>query len=209
MAFDRLPQGLTEADTVIPAADALSAQVTPGAKLFATGRGFGGFGAGGFVLEVEDHPVDGFGDQFDAIVQTAVEGAGPLLVLNNVSGTFVDGETITDGTTGATAIVSGPPDSAGTMFITTVSPGLVFGVGNTITGGTSGATADVTSFNDGSADWLDTNTRQNNISAAGVFNLQITDPVLDKVRLRLDAGGGTLTCQLRTHWTFDRSFDLI
>ena len=53
------------------------------------------------------------------------------------------------------------------------------------------------------ADWVDTNTRINGINAAGVFTVQVADPVLDRVRLRY-AGVGFLGFNSRVHWMSDK-----
>jgi len=132
MAFDRIPFGVTEADTNIPAASVLSLAYSPGVQLNNPR-----YGAAGFVLEVENESGGGFGAQFDAIVQTADFRAA------------------------------------------------------------------------GDGDWYNTNTRENNIAGPGVFSLQVTDPVLDLLRIQLDAGAGILGCLIRTHWLADRTLVLI
>ena len=65
------------------------------------------------------------------------------LTLSGITGTFVVGETITDGTSGATATVVSV--SAHSLTINTIAVG-AFGATHTITGGTSGATATIASL---------------------------------------------------------------
>lgn len=132
MAFDRIPFGVTEADTYVEIAAAQSVAYSPGVQLNNPR-----YGAAGFVLEV-GLPLGGvFGAQFDAIVQTADFRAA------------------------------------------------------------------------GAGDWYNTNTRENNIAGPGVFSLQVTDPVIDLLRIQLDAGAGILGCMIRTHWLADRTLALI
>lgn len=52
-------------------------------------------------------------------------------------------------------------------------------------------------------DWVDTTTRINGIAAPGSHSIQVTDPVLDQVRLRLTSAGN-LGVNVRTHWLADK-----
>jgi hypothetical protein len=60
---------------------------------------------------------------------------------NNLVGSFILGEVVTDGTTGATGIIQS--DNGSLLVLKDVTGGGTFGNTNQITGGTSGATADV------------------------------------------------------------------
>ena len=78
-----------------------------------------------------------------------------VLTVSSVSGTFVDNETITGGTSGATTTIS-QALTATTSRI--VLPSTDFTVGETITGGTSGATGTVVSTtSDATQTWLSEN----------------------------------------------------
>jgi hypothetical protein len=78
-----------------------------------------------------------------------------VLTVSSVSGTFVDNETLTGGTSGATTTVSEALTST-TMRI--VIPSTDFTVGETVTGGTSGATGTVVSTSsDTTQTWLSEN----------------------------------------------------
>lgn len=57
-------------------------------------------------------------------------------------------------------------------------------------------------------DWIDTDTRINGIAAAGTYSVEGTDPVMDRVRLRL-AGIGFLGVSVRTQWLSDKQPVLI
>ncbi len=77
------------------------------------------------------------------------------LTVSNVSGTFVQSETITGGTSGESTIIS--VVTSGTEFIVPIPTG-TFTVGETITGGTSGATGIVVSTSaDTTLTWVSEN----------------------------------------------------
>tara|TARA_R100001510_G_scaffold20493_1_gene17902 strand:- start:7 stop:861 length:855 start_codon:yes stop_codon:yes gene_type:complete len=65
-----------------------------------------------------------------------------LLTVSSVTGTFVDGETITGGTSGANTTIA---SVATTTTFNIIIPSTDFTVGETVTGGTSGATGTVVS----------------------------------------------------------------
>ena len=65
-----------------------------------------------------------------------------LLTVSSVTGTFVDGETITGGTSGADTTIA---SIATTTTSNVIIPSTDFTVGETVTGGTSGATGTVVS----------------------------------------------------------------
>lgn len=65
-----------------------------------------------------------------------------LLTVSSVTGTFVDGETITGGTSGADTTIA---SVATTTTFNVIIPSTDFTVGETVTGGTSGATGTVVS----------------------------------------------------------------
>ena len=65
-----------------------------------------------------------------------------LLTVSSVTGTFVDGETITGGTSGADTTIA---SVATTTTFNIIIPSTDFTVGETVTGGTSGATGTVVS----------------------------------------------------------------
>ena len=65
-----------------------------------------------------------------------------LLTVSSVTGTFVDGETITGGTSGADTTIA---SIATTTTFNVIIPSTDFTVGETVTGGTSGATGTVVS----------------------------------------------------------------
>ena len=65
-----------------------------------------------------------------------------LLTVSSVNGTFVDGETITGGTSGADTTIA---SVATTTTFNVIIPSTDFTVGETVTGGTSGATGTVVS----------------------------------------------------------------
>jgi hypothetical protein len=78
-----------------------------------------------------------------------------ILTVSSVTGTFVDNETITGGTSGATTTISEALTST-TMRI--VLPSTDLTVGETVTGGTSGATGTVVSTSaDSTTTWLSVN----------------------------------------------------
>ena len=78
-----------------------------------------------------------------------------VLTVSSVSGTFVDNETITGGTSGATTTISEALTSTTSRI---VLPSTDFTVGETITGGTSGATGTVVSTtSDTTQTWLSEN----------------------------------------------------
>jgi hypothetical protein len=78
-----------------------------------------------------------------------------VLTVSSVSGTFVDNETITGGTSGATTTISEALTSTTSRI---VLPSTDFTVGETITGGTSGATGTVVSTtSDATQTWLSEN----------------------------------------------------
>ncbi len=78
-----------------------------------------------------------------------------VLTLSSVSGTFVDSETITGGTSGATTTISEALTSTTSRVII---PSTDFTVGETVTGSTSGATGTVVSTSaDTTTTWLSVN----------------------------------------------------
>ena len=78
-----------------------------------------------------------------------------LLTLNNVSGTFVVGETITGGTSGQSSSISVVQSATS---LTVGIPSQNYTVGETITGGTSGATGVITVVGaDATNSWLSEN----------------------------------------------------
>tara|TARA_R100001126_G_scaffold88881_1_gene57787 strand:- start:2505 stop:3356 length:852 start_codon:yes stop_codon:yes gene_type:complete len=78
-----------------------------------------------------------------------------LLTVSGVSGTFVDAETITGGTSGAITTIA---SVATTTTFNVVIPSTDFTVGETVTGATSGATGTVVSTGvDTTTTWLSTN----------------------------------------------------
>jgi hypothetical protein len=78
-----------------------------------------------------------------------------ILTLSSVSGTFVDNETITGGTSGASTTISEALTSTTSRI---VIPSTDFSVGETVTGGTSGATGTVVSTSaDTTKTWLSEN----------------------------------------------------
>tara|TARA_R110000796_G_scaffold71608_1_gene162506 strand:- start:2025 stop:2870 length:846 start_codon:yes stop_codon:yes gene_type:complete len=78
-----------------------------------------------------------------------------VLTVNSVSGTFVDAETITGGTSGTTTTIS---EVLTTTTMRIVIPSNDLAVGETITGGTSGATGVVVSTSaDATTTWVSDN----------------------------------------------------
>tara|TARA_R100001126_G_scaffold78874_1_gene47365 strand:+ start:1108 stop:1959 length:852 start_codon:yes stop_codon:yes gene_type:complete len=78
-----------------------------------------------------------------------------LLTVSSVSGTFVDGETITGGTSGAETTIA---SVATTTTFNVIIPSNDFTVGETVTGATSGATGTVVSTGtDSTLTWLSEN----------------------------------------------------
>jgi hypothetical protein len=70
-------------------------------------------------------------------------GIYKLVYSNIATGPFDDGETITGGTSSATAVVRRDKTAANTLYLTTIGGTAPFSVGETITGGTSAANAKV------------------------------------------------------------------
>jgi hypothetical protein len=86
---------------------------------------------------------------------TSLTSSAFTLTVSSVSGTFVAGETITGGTSGASTTINSVP-SGTTMIIVIPSNDLT--VGETVTGGTSGATGTVVSTSaDSTLTWLSEN----------------------------------------------------
>ena len=86
---------------------------------------------------------------------TSLTDSTVTLTVSSVSGTFVDSETLTGGTSGATTTISEALTST-TMRI--VLPSTDLTVGETVTGGTSGATGTVVSTSaDSTTTWLSVN----------------------------------------------------
>lgn len=119
---------------------AIQTDFFPGAKGTIDGTQKGAVTQVATEVTVEGSPTDAtFGHVLMALFGTSTPCV--KYTLASISGTFVEGETVTEATTSATGVIKRLDQGAGTpaMYLSLVSG--TFGTGHTLTGGTSGATA--------------------------------------------------------------------
>ena len=96
---------------------------------------------------------------------TAVHLGLTSLIYDGLTGTFDIGEVVTEGTTGATGIITG--DTGTTLILKDVGGGGVFTNDNTLAGGTSGATAVV------NGDTKNTDSNVNHLFSASLVDIDV------------------------------------